>query len=68
LQEPSEAPTEGMLLEATGGETQATGAVARRIGALRPELRAAMAAAGQYPPMGIGILDPAALGPMTGTT
>jgi hypothetical protein len=57
-----------MLLEATGGETRATGAVARRIGALRPELRAAMAAAGQYPPMGIGILDPVALGPMTGMT
>jgi hypothetical protein len=68
LQEPFEAPAEGMLLEATGGETQATGAVARQIGALRPELRAAMAAAGQYPPMGIGILDPAALGPTTGIT
>jgi hypothetical protein len=39
LQEPFEAPAEGMLLEATGGETRATGAVARRIGALRPELR-----------------------------
>jgi hypothetical protein len=58
---------EGMLLEATGGGTRATGAVAQRIGALRPELRVAMAAAGQYPPMGIGILDPAALGPTTGT-
>jgi hypothetical protein len=54
-----------MLLEATGGETRATGAVARRIGALRPELRAAMAAEGRYPPMGIGI---AALGPTTRTT
>jgi hypothetical protein len=42
--------------------------VARRIGALRPELRAALAAAGRYPPMGIGILDPVALGPTTGTT
>jgi hypothetical protein len=59
---------EGMLLEATGGETRATGAVAQRIGALRPELRAAMAAEGRYPPMGIGILDPAALGLTTGTT
>jgi hypothetical protein len=68
LQEPSEAPAEGMLLEATGGGTQATGAVARRIGALRPELHAAMAAEGRYPPMGIRILDPVALGPMTGTT
>jgi hypothetical protein len=68
LQEPFEAPAEGMLLEATGGGTRATGAVARRIGALRPELRAAMAAAGRYPPMGIGILDPVALGPTTGTT
>jgi hypothetical protein len=68
LQEPSEAPAEGTLLEATGGETRATGAVARRIGALRPGLRAAMAAEGQYPPMGIGILDPAALRPMTGMT
>jgi hypothetical protein len=66
LQEPFEAPAEGMLLEATGGEMQATGAVARQIGALRPELHAAMAAAGRYPPMGIGILDPAALGPTTG--
>jgi hypothetical protein len=55
-----------MLLEATGGEMRATGVVARRIGALWPELRAALAAAGQYPPMGIGILDPAALGPTTG--
>jgi hypothetical protein len=68
LQEPSEALAEGMLLEATGGGTQATGAVARRIGALWPELRAAMATAGRYPLMGIGILDPAALGPTTGTT
>jgi hypothetical protein len=66
LQEPFEAPAEGMLLEATGGETLATGAVARRIGALRPELRAAWAVEGRYPPMGIGILDPAALGPTTG--
>jgi hypothetical protein len=68
LQEPFEAPAEGMLLEATGDGMRATGAVARRIGALRPELRAAMAAEGRYPPMGIGILDPAALGPATGTT
>jgi hypothetical protein len=68
LQELSEALAEGMLLEATGGGTRATRVVARRIGALRPELRAAMAAAGRYPPMGIGILDPAALGPTTGTT
>jgi hypothetical protein len=68
LQEPSEAPAEGMLLEATGGETRATRVVAQRIGALRPELRAAMAAEGWYPPMGIRILDPAALGPTTGTT
>jgi hypothetical protein len=67
LQEPSKAPAEGMLLEATGGGTRATGAVARQIGALQPELRAAMAAAGQYPPMGIGILDLAALGPAVGT-
>jgi hypothetical protein len=59
---------EGMLPEATGGGTRATGAVARQIGALRPELRVAMAAAGRYPPMGIRILDPVALGPMTGTT
>jgi hypothetical protein len=58
---------EGMLLEATGDETRATGAVARQIGALQPEFRVAMAAAGRYPPMGIGILDPAALGPTTGT-
>jgi hypothetical protein len=55
---------EGMLLEATGGETRATGVVARQIGALRPELRAA----GRYPPMGIGILDLAALGPAVGIT
>jgi hypothetical protein len=57
---------EGMLLGATGGETRATGAVARRIGALRPELHVAMAAEGRYPPMGIGILDLAALGPAVG--
>jgi hypothetical protein len=44
---------------------QATGVVARRIGALRPELLAATAAVRQYPPM--GILDLAALGPATGT-
>jgi hypothetical protein len=68
LQEPFEAPAEGMLLEATGGGTRATGVVARRIGALRPELHAAMAAEGWYPPMGIGILDLAALGPTTGIT
>jgi hypothetical protein len=68
LQEPFEAPAEGMLLEATGGETRATGVVARQIGALQPELRMAMAAAGQYPPMGIRILDLAALGPAVGIT
>jgi hypothetical protein len=54
LQEPFEAPAEGMLLEATGGETRATGAVARRIGALRPELRAAMAAGVGIPRWGSG--------------
>jgi hypothetical protein len=68
LQEPFKAPAEGMLLEATGGETQATGVVARQIGALWPELHAAMAVEGRYPPMGIGILDPVALGLTTGTT
>jgi hypothetical protein len=68
LQEPFEAPAEDMLLEATGGETRATRVVARRIGALLPELHAAVAAEGRYPPMGIGILDPAALGPTTGIT
>jgi hypothetical protein len=66
LQQPFEAPAEGMLLEATGGETRATGAVARQIGALRPELLAATAMERRYPPM--GILDLAALGPATGTT
>jgi hypothetical protein len=58
---------EGKLLEATGGETRATGAVARQIGALRPELFAATAAERRYPPMGIGILDLAALRPAVGT-
>jgi hypothetical protein len=56
---------EGMLLGATGGGMRATGAVARRIGALRPELFAATAAGRRYPPM--GILDWAALGPAAGT-
>jgi hypothetical protein len=37
MPEPSEAPVEGMLLGATGGEMQATGVVAQQIGALRPE-------------------------------
>jgi hypothetical protein len=53
-----------MLLEATGDQTPATGAVAQRIGALRTECFAAMAAGRRYPPM--GILDVAALGPATG--
>jgi hypothetical protein len=55
-----------MLLEATGDGMLATGAVARRIGALRPECFAATAAGRRYPPM--GILDVAALGPATGMT
>jgi hypothetical protein len=55
-----------MLLEATGDGTRATGAVARRIGALQPELLVAVPAESRYPPM--GILDLAALGPTAGTT
>jgi hypothetical protein len=56
---------EGMLLEATGDGTLATGAVARRIGALRPECFAATAAGRRYPPM--GIVGLAALEPAVGT-
>jgi hypothetical protein len=66
LQEPFEAPAEGMLLGATKDGMRATGVVARRTGALQPELFAAMAAERWYPPT--GILDLAALGPATGTT
>jgi hypothetical protein len=57
---------EGMLLEATGGEMRATGAVARRIGALRPESFVAAAAEHRYPLT--GILDLAALGLAAGMT
>jgi hypothetical protein len=53
-----------MLLEATGDGTPATGAVARRIGALQPKCFAATAAGRRYPPM--GILVAAVLGPATG--
>jgi hypothetical protein len=46
---------EGMLLGATGGETRATRAVARQIGALQLVSCAAGAAKPQYPPIGIGV-------------
>jgi hypothetical protein len=75
---------EGMLLEATGGETRATGVVAQRVGmvALRPEYSTfqlascvARATKCQYPifPMGIDLSlserwGLAALGPVAGTT